>query len=352
MRIEKGGFEGGAAAMAGEQEMLELPVRVVDAEGEPVAKAKVTPWALRSSQGHGWWGDDDERAGVGPEDVFTDEDGIATVLYPRYRDVQEQIRTTSVTLFIDHPDFAYVDSLHIDVPLDINGSHEVELSPGVPLAIRPLIDGAPADLDSVFGLWSDGRSWQPGADPKKSADNAFRIPAMPPGENSLLLVQLDGDRATHFSQLMDLELDVGDQKRIDVPLRPALRIEGILSDNVPRPVCDGRVKAETLPPAGADSNRVAWFTWVPVRPDGTFTIDGWPAGELLQLIALCEGYIATSGPADDLGRATRSDRWKTGDRLGVTARAVQSGERPAERRGRKRFLRWQEDRHRSGCFST
>ena len=51
MRIEKGGFEGGAAAMTGEQEMLELPVRVVDAEGEPVAKAKVTPWALQEFTG-------------------------------------------------------------------------------------------------------------------------------------------------------------------------------------------------------------------------------------------------------------------------------------------------------------
>ena len=131
---------------------------------------------------------------------------------------------------------------------------------------------------------------------------------MPLGENSLLLVKLDGDRATHFSQLMDLELDVGDQTRIDVPLRPALHIEGILSDNVPRPVRDGRVKAETLPPAGADSNRVAWFTWVPVRPDGTFTIDGWPAGELLQLIALCEGYIATSGKRPTSSRTLASLR--------------------------------------------
>ena len=40
-----------------------------------------------------------------------------------------------------------------------------------------------------------------------------------------------------------------------------------------------------------------WFTWVPVRPDGTFTIETWPADEPLQLIGLCDGYIATSGAA-------------------------------------------------------
>jgi hypothetical protein len=39
---------------------------------------------------------------------------------------------------------------------------------------------------------------------------------------------------------------------------------------------------------------------VPILPDGTFVIDGWPADERLQLIALCEGYIATSGKAPDV----------------------------------------------------
>ena len=40
--------------------MLKLPVRVVDADGKPMANAKVTPWALRSSQGHGPWDENDK----------------------------------------------------------------------------------------------------------------------------------------------------------------------------------------------------------------------------------------------------------------------------------------------------
>jgi hypothetical protein len=42
---------------------------------------------------------------------------------------------------------------------------------------------------------------------------------------------------------------------------------------------------------------VGWHGWAPIRADGTFTIDGWPADEPLQLIALCDGHIATSGEA-------------------------------------------------------
>lgn len=288
------------AELVGVQQMLELPVRVVDADGQPVAKAKVTPWALRSSQGHGLWVEDDKRAGVGPQEVHTDEDGVAKVLYPRYRDVQEQVRTLSVSLYIDHPEFAYVDDLHIDVPLETDGPYEAKLTRGVPVEIRPLVDGKPTELDDVLAMWSDGRFWQPGAPPEQLADGTLRIPAMPPGENSVLLAKLDGERATHFSKIIDFELEAGEPKRIDVPMQPAKRIEGELSDNVPRPVRNGRVKVRTLPPTSGNYERVLWYTWAPIRPDGSFTIDGWPAEEPLQLIALCEGYTAVSGKAPDV----------------------------------------------------
>jgi beta-lactamase regulating signal transducer with metallopeptidase domain len=285
--------------LAAGQQMLPLPVRVVDEDGKPVANAKVIPWALQSSQGHGLWREGDKLAVVGPQAVTTDENGHATVMYPQYRSLAEQIRTISVSLWVDHPDFAYVDDLHIDVPLEAKDFYEIKLTAGVPLEVRPMIDGAAAGLDDLFAVWSDGRSWQPGAAPVKTADGTFRIPAMPPGENSILLAKLEGERVSHFSKITDLELKSGERKTLDVPLRPSVRISGKLSDNVPRPVRNGRIKVATLSPTHG-SNRVGWFTWVPIHTDGTFTIDGWPADEPLQLIALCDGYIATSGKAPDV----------------------------------------------------
>ncbi len=112
----------------------------------------------------------------------------------------------------------------------------------------------------------------------------------------MLLVKLEGDRAAQFSKITDFEIEAGLPKTIEVALHPSLRISGVLSDNVPRPVRNGRLKMETIDPAGADNNRVSWFSWTPIQPDGTFAIDAWPADEPLQLIALCDGYIATSGP--------------------------------------------------------
>jgi hypothetical protein len=288
------------AAVTKGQQMLKLSVRVVDPTGKPVTKAKVSPWALRSSQGHGSWDKNDLRANMDPAAVITDENGAATVLYPLYRHVEEQIRTIGVSLFVDHPEFAYVNDLHIDVPLESDAPYEIKLAAGSPVELRPTIDGQPADLNDLFAIWSDGRSWQPEASPEKTPDGSLRIPAMPPGKNSVMLVRLDGDRATHFSKIIDFELTPGEPKKIDVPLRPSLRIEGKLSDNVPRPVKNGRLKLNTLKPEPENYDRVSWFSWTPVEPDGTFTIDGWPADERLQIIGLCDGYIATSGAAPDV----------------------------------------------------
>jgi hypothetical protein len=282
------------AKIFGEQQKVTLAVRVVDPDGKPVAKAKVSPWALRSSQGHGQWRKNDQ-AEFDPVDVVTDAAGGATIVYPFYRHWKEQIRTLAVSLSIDHPNYAYVDMVEVEVPVESKEPYVLNLRPGCPLEVRPLLDGKPAGLDNLYAQWSDGRTWKSGVAPEKLADGVLRIAALPPGRNSVLLAKLVGNRATHFSRITDVELQSGKPNRIDVRLRPSLRVAGVLSKNVPRPVRNGRLKAWTLPRANPERNRAEWFTWVPIQPDGTFAIDGWPAEEPMQLIALCDGYIATSG---------------------------------------------------------
>jgi beta-lactamase regulating signal transducer with metallopeptidase domain len=289
-------------AKESKQEMLKLPVCVVDADGKPVAGAKVFPWALRSSQGHGWWSEDDKESGVGPQEVVTDVSGLAMVLYPKYRYLKEQIKTLEVTLRVDEPDYAYVDDEYVEVPLEKKGPYEVKLKPAVRLTVQAMMDGKPASLDNVYAMWSDGRAWLPGAKPEKTADGKLKFPGMPVGKNSLLLVKLNGDRATHFSKITDFELKAGEPKELEVALEPSVQIHGKVSDNVPRPIREGFIKTWSLelPRGEDDPRRVIWFSWNPVKPDGTFTIDGWPAEERVEIIALCDGYMAKSGKAPDV----------------------------------------------------
>ena len=115
-------------------------------------------------------------------------------------------------------------------------------------------------------------------------------------------MKLDGERATHFSKITDFELKTGEPKQLEVALEPSLQIQGKVSDNVPRPIREGFIKTWSLelPMADDEPRRVCWFSWSPVKPDGTFTIDGWPAGERVEIIALCDGYMATSGKGPDV----------------------------------------------------
>ena len=290
-----------------QQEWLEVRVRVVDADGEPVACAKVTPWALRSSQGHGWWLADDKRSGVGPQDAATDDSGVAVVRYPAIRSLKEQVKTNGVSVFVDHPDFARSGDVHVDVPLETMGSHEVKLARGVRLEVRPIVDGKPAPLDDLHAFWSDGRAWLPGAAAEKTPQGTLQFPGMAPGKNSVLVVKLEGERAVAFSRIVDFELVAGVPMTLDVTLESSVQIRGQVSANVPRPIREGIVQAMSLdpPPDEVGPDRVSWFTWSPVAADGTFTIDAWPADERLQIIGLCDDFVATSGKAPDVVKNPR-----------------------------------------------
>ncbi|MGD9634670.1 MAG: Ig-like domain-containing protein, partial [Pirellulales bacterium] len=284
-----------AADQAPSQELLPLSVRVVDPEGQPVAGVKIIPWALRSSQGHGTWSKDGQGESE-PSEFSTDADGRAEIEYPRYSYADERVRVLSVTLSIDHPDFAYISHENIDVPLQEAGPHVVKLARGAMVEILPIQEGMPADLHGLYLKWSDSRSWKPGVTPVLTDSGSLRIPTMAAGRGEVMAVRLEGDQATHFSRIVPLDVHVGEQRSETLELHPAARIMGKLSDNVPRPVKNGRVSARTVP-LQWDGEHVQWISWTPIAEDGTFVFDAWPASEDAQIIALCDGFIAESGAA-------------------------------------------------------
>lgn len=276
------------------QRMEPLKVRVVDADKKPVAGVTLIPWALRSSQGHGWWRENDELSGTSPQAVKTDENGEAVVLYPFYRHTEELIKTISVSLHVDHPQYAYQQT-DIDVPVMNLNAPRIKLERGFELALHPTLDGKPFDLEHVYAIWSDDRCWY---DLTKIAkdENGVHLPPLKPGKNTLMLVNIVDQRATHFSEMIELNLDSESPKALDVVMQAAMQVHGRLSDDVPRPVKDGRVRVSTLPTV-YDPNHIQWDSWTRVNSDGTFTIDAWPQGKDMQVIALCDGYIAKSGKA-------------------------------------------------------
>jgi hypothetical protein len=282
------------------QELLPLAVRVVDPEGNPVADAKIVPWALRSSQGHGPWSKDGQGESE-PSELSTDADGRAEIEYPRFSYADERVRVLSVTLSIDHPDFAYISHENIAVPRTEAGPHVVKLARGATVEIVPVQEGKPADLQGLYLKWSDDRSWKPGVSPDVTDSGSLQIPTMAAGAGEVMAVRLESDQATHFSPIVSLDLHVGEPRSETLELRPTARIVGKLSDNVPRPVKNGRISARTVP-RQLEGEHVLWISWTPIAEDGTFSFNAWPASEDAQIIALCDGFIAESGAAPSVAK--------------------------------------------------
>ncbi len=288
-----------------EQQLVSLPIRVIDKAGKPVAKAKVLPWALRSSQGHGLWREDPkERSGLSPQEAVTDARGHATIGYPFFRDAKERTRTLAISLWVDHPDHAYLDDLHIDVPLTDDSRYEIELQPGATVELVPTLDGKPAPLAEIKALSSDGRSWRPGYEPQPTGTGAIRFPTMLSGPAAIRLVRIENGVPTHFSPLVRFDTQAGETINQPVEMQPAVIIRGRL-DGVDGPVRDGRVKLWTLQEDPADPD-CTWMSWAPVAEDDTFSLP-WPAEEPAQLIALCDSAIATSGAAPEVVKNPRDN---------------------------------------------
>jgi len=80
---------------------------------------------------------------------------------------------------------------------------------------------------------------------------------------------------------------------LDVVLKPGARVTGRLSENVPRPVKNGRVLASMIRGAAYKTCWV-WQAAVDIAPDGTFDFPSLPPDENLQIIAFCDGWVSSS----------------------------------------------------------
>lgn len=95
-----------------------------------------------------------------------------------------------------------------------------------------------------------------------------------------------------FSDLINLPQKEEPALKYDLVLKPGVRVEGRLADQVPRPVKNGRVMASI---ARCTKTYVRWFmsATAEIAPDGSFVFESLPDGEMLQIVALCEGWVST-----------------------------------------------------------
>ena len=269
--------------------LLKKSVRVVDADGKPVAGATLDPWAIQAEQ----FGQRPWRPPGFPPTITTDSDGMAKITYPRLVDPVRKIPPTSVICRLNHPDYAETfQMLGIDLSDKNDNVATLILPRGVQVEVTATSDDKALPVEHVYAAWNDGGLGTPNRR-KISADGRLQLPRFLPGPKDLLVAYVPTEGPILFSEFERTELKNDEKRGLRVTLKPGVIVSGRLDDRVPRPVKNGRMVGQVISRLNAD-----WRDSATIKEDGSFTLGPFPHGDL-QVIALCDGYIAQSGVAPE-----------------------------------------------------
>ena len=258
----------------------EFLATVVDADGDPVAGATIELWQTTFAGG--------SRSPMAAyrEPQITDAEGKATIAYPRFVDGAEKLPTKQLGLRVQHQDFPNWSSY-----LSIEHEAPIQLPRAIWATVAAHLPGGIPVSDDLF-LQTSGLN-----QPAQRLGPALRAGPLDLSSrrpnNLLRVIHAPANGAVFFSNLIDLALQEreGDEIALSLVLQPASTVKGKLSDNVPRPIKNGVVTARIL--AGpAFAGQWHWAAKTTVEADGSFEINGLPADEHLQLIAICDGFLS------------------------------------------------------------
>ncbi len=275
-------------------EMRTARVKVVDESGRPIAGATITTDGLRTRADPGsFYGWRVDRDGP-PVPAMTDADGIAAVRYPHT--IDEKMAVSALSFLAEHPDYSATRPTSYAVVDNPAKAEPVVLRRGATLRIAGRLPGS-ADAVPVYPQQGDltrapltPNAW------KDAGGNVLETHQLPAGRSYLRLVHAAPDGVLYFSEARLLSAVSGETYKLDLELKPGVRVEGRLDPSVPRPVRGGRVEVHAYATGPeSDANEVGWYTWRDVAADGTFVFESLPPGAL-EVTALCEGYTSTSLP--------------------------------------------------------
>lgn len=292
------------APAAAPTDTLQKTVRVVNELGEPVAGATVAPWAIRSVQGgHGrWW--PNGFGGSEPPILTTDADGKATIPFPRFARQAERILPQELTCRVQHPDYAETVHNNVSVtPEELEKVATIVLQPGARVEVTALGGGQPLPAVRVRAQWS-GETWS--GDATVNAQGRLELPRLAAGTQSLRLVYVPEQGPMLISDVETLKLANGERRELSIEVKPAVRVAGRLDPAVPRPVKNGRIVAEIIDTASDDSARLGWRATATTDENGAFALEDLPRGDL-QVIALCDGFMARAGTPPAFARGSAFD---------------------------------------------
>jgi hypothetical protein len=131
-----------------------------------------------------------------------------------------------------------------------------------------------------------------------------------------MIVKPQAEGPTLFSGVLPLRVQQDQDVTIrNVKLLPGVKVLGVLSDVVPRPIRNGYVIVNSVPkPAEnsfADKNpSLTWDDWTEIKDDGTFELASIPRGGELQIIGICDGWVSSTNIPEANGHYTMGQQFQ------------------------------------------
>jgi len=286
--------------------------QVTTMDGRPVAGATVTPQGFQASGPNCQFQLNGKRF---PQDVWlfppatTNAQGRATIALPddaalakaayppaiesRLRETLRQPDLT-IDLRIDHPDHPRWRERFAT-----RFSGPIVLPDSATLVIRAQRSDDKTPARNLYPVLS--QSWEGTDFSEKEGLLTVRRIDLTSNQASqwLRIVHVVDEGPAWFSELIDLKQQTGLKISLDVVLKPGVRFEGRLPENVSRPIKNGRVAA-MIHAGNKFPDAWLWEAAADIDPDGTFVVESLPENENVQLVAFCDGWVSRSPSADEV----------------------------------------------------
>jgi hypothetical protein len=238
-----------------------------------------------------------------PVAAVTDRDGKANVKYPVVGIPEEKELTGKLTFSVSHPEFAsvFLQSYSVDSP-----ERPIQLTRGIHLEVsgyfgsdhQPVTELVPNLSEEMISP----EDWQ------KKDNGVFEFHKMSPGGHLLQLMGRLPSGGIVYSEAFPFTAEKGKEYNYFLKMKPGIRLEGRIDDNVARPVKNGRVLIDVRPkefPAWHNYNEVDvvlkkysnfhfWKSYRPIAGDGTFVFESIPPGEV-DVIVHGDGFASKDG---------------------------------------------------------
>ena len=288
----------------GSIEFKNVIVEVTSTDGLPIEGATISLTGYRvsgSDRGSAYrW---NPKLLSSSKDAVTDQHGYASVRYPNNGILEEKQHIEKLIFGVSHPGFSSI----YHQGFAINGAdNPIELKRGIRLDVsgyygenrRPVTELVPTLNEEMIRE----EDWH------KNDDHSLTLYRMSPGGHLIHLMGRLTSGEIVFSDPIGFTAEIGKDYKFDLELKPGIRVEGRLDDNVTRPVSNGRalisIRSKEVP-AFTNYHDVAevfekyphlrpWQSYRQIKEDGSFVFESVPSGGL-DIIVHGDGFVSKNG---------------------------------------------------------